>query len=387
MHVVISGAGIGGLTAALCCIKQGFKVTLLEQASELREVGAGVQISSNGSVVLRELGLLKKAEAVGVKPISFRVLGLEDDDIISDMPLGPSAAERYGEYFYQFHRADLLDILASELPARVLRLGTRVESFGQDENSAWAILKTGEEVRGDVLIGADGIHSAIRPQLVGDGRTTFSGKLVWRALIPAEKIRDLNFKEQFYGWAGPDRMVWAYWVRPNALFNFGGVVPSHEVRREYRGKIRQTSKKCAAHYAVPIRASIGSSPLSIEHSLPAYMIATHFQNGHQVKSRCWVIQRTLCCLISRRERVNRWKMLSCSRFASRAMGHPPSRLLWRIMVEAPAPHDQGSIRGPRGSYFLDRKRPGSSPGAQRPNARSSPGRSASHNSLALAVRV
>lgn len=175
MHVVISGAGIGGLTAALCCIKQGFKVTLLEQASELREVGAGVQISSNGSVVLRELGLLKKAEAVGVKPISFRVLGLEDDDIISDMPLGPSAAERYGEYFYQFHRADLLDILASELPARVLRLGTRVESFGQDENSAWAILKTGEEVRGDVLIGADGIHSAIRPQLVGDGRTTFLG--------------------------------------------------------------------------------------------------------------------------------------------------------------------------------------------------------------------
>ena len=104
MHVITVGAGLGGLSAALCCLKHGLKVTLLEQATELREVGAGVQISSNGSVILRELGLLEKAAAIGVKPISFRVLGFEDDSIISDMPLGPAAAERYGEPFHQFHR-------------------------------------------------------------------------------------------------------------------------------------------------------------------------------------------------------------------------------------------------------------------------------------------
>ena len=74
MHVITVGAGLGGLSAALCCLKHGLKVTLLEQATELREVGAGVQISSNGSVILRELGLLEKAAAIGVKPISFRVL-------------------------------------------------------------------------------------------------------------------------------------------------------------------------------------------------------------------------------------------------------------------------------------------------------------------------
>lgn len=232
MHVLISGAGIGGLSAALCCIKQGMKVTLLEQAGALREVGAGVQISSNGTVVLRELGLMAKAESIGVKPVSFRVLGLEDGKVISDMPLGPAAAERYGEPFYQFHRADLLDIIAAELPPGVLRVGCRVESFEQDADGVDAILKSGERVRGDVLIGADGIHSAIRPRLVGDGPTTFSGKLVWRALIPASKIEALDFKERFYGWAGSDRMVWAYWVRPQTLFNFGGVVPSSEVRRE-----------------------------------------------------------------------------------------------------------------------------------------------------------
>src|SRR4029079_17071940 len=112
MRIIISGAGIGGLSAALCCIKQGFKVTLLEQAPALREVGAGVQISSNGSVVLRELGLLQKAEAVAVKPVSVRVFSREDGEIISYIPLGPEAADRYGEAFYQFHRADLLDVLA-----------------------------------------------------------------------------------------------------------------------------------------------------------------------------------------------------------------------------------------------------------------------------------
>ena len=72
MHVIIAGAGIGGLTTALCCLREGMKVTLLEQARELKEVGAGVQISSNGAIVLRELGLLDMVERVAVKPITFR---------------------------------------------------------------------------------------------------------------------------------------------------------------------------------------------------------------------------------------------------------------------------------------------------------------------------
>ena len=232
MHLIIVGAGLGGLSAALCCLKHGLKVTLLEQATELREVGAGVQISSNGSVILRELGLLEKAAAIGVKPISFRVLGFEDDSIISDMPLGPAAAERYGEPFHQFHRADLLDVLSSALPRNVLRLSCRVVDFQQSAAGVTVRTATNETISGDVLVGADGIHSVIRTQLVGDSPTAFSGKLVWRALIPAADVRTLDFKERFYGWAGASRMVWAYWVRPNTLFNFGGVVPWHELRRE-----------------------------------------------------------------------------------------------------------------------------------------------------------
>ncbi|SFU21811.1 alpha/beta hydrolase fold domain-containing protein [Mesorhizobium sp. YR577] len=232
MHVIVVGAGIGGLSTALQCLRLGMRVTLLEHAPALREIGAGVQISSNGTVVLKQLGLLSDADAVGVRPVSFRVLAFDDDSIISDMPLGPAAAERYGETFYQFHRADLLGILADALPKGVLRLNARVADFDQDADGVRVTLADGEQISGDVLVGADGIHSVIRKKLVGDGGTVFSGKLVWRALIPADRIRNMAFKERFYGWAGADRMVWAYWVRPGMLFNFGGVVPATEVHRE-----------------------------------------------------------------------------------------------------------------------------------------------------------
>lgn len=232
MHVIIVGAGIGGTTAALCCLREGLQVTLLEQATELREVGAGVQISSNGSVVFRELGLLEKLDRVAVKPVSFQVISFETGEVVSNMPLGPAAAERYGATFFQFHRADLLDVLGAALPHGIVQTNHRVISVEQDDISVSAILENGTRITGDVLIGADGIHSAVRKAIVGDGGTTFSGKLVWRALVQPERIKSLDFKERFYGWAGKGRMVWGYWVRPKTLFNFGGVVPSDEVRRE-----------------------------------------------------------------------------------------------------------------------------------------------------------
>lgn len=232
MHAIVVGAGIGGLATALACRKAGIAVTLLEQASALKEVGAGVQVSSNGTKVLRELGLLAAADAVGVRPVSFRVSSFETGDVIADFPLGPEAAARYGGTFYQLHRADLLDLLAAALPPGMLRLGARVASVVQDAHGVTARLTSGDEVRGDVLIGADGIHSAVRAAVGITDEKKFSGKLVWRALVPAERIARHDFKPRFYGYAGRDRMVWAYWVRPGALMNFGGVVPSAEVHAE-----------------------------------------------------------------------------------------------------------------------------------------------------------
>lgn len=232
MHAIIVGAGIGGLSAALLFRKAGIDVTLLEQASELREVGAGVQISSNGTVALRELGVLDAVDAVAVRAASFQVLHFETGELIADFPLGQPARERYGERFYQVHRADLLDILAAALPGDILRTGARVEEIRQDADGVTAILASGEEVKGDLLVGADGIHSVVRKSLGIDVEPAFSGKLVWRALVPAERITECAFEERFYGHTGRDRMVWGYWVRPKTLFNFGGVVPATEIHRE-----------------------------------------------------------------------------------------------------------------------------------------------------------
>ncbi len=232
MRTIIVGAGIGGLTTALACNKAGIETVLLEQAEALREIGAGVQVSSNGTVVLRELGLSDAIDAVGVKPVSFRVASFETGDLISDFPLGPDAAARYGETFFQFHRADLLDVLSAALPPDILRLGARVASVSQDSQGVTAHLEDGSTVRGDLLIGADGIHSAVRHSIGITDDRSFSGKLVWRALVPADRIAQYDFKERFYGYAGRDRMVWAYWVRPGEQFNFGGVVPATEVHKE-----------------------------------------------------------------------------------------------------------------------------------------------------------
>ena len=232
MHAIVVGAGIGGLATALACNKAGIAVTLLEQAAALKEVGAGVQISSNGTVVLRELGLLDAIDKIGVKPVSFRVTSFESGEVITDFPLGPEAAARYGETFYQLHRADLLDVFVAALPPGILRLGARVTEIAEDARGVTAVLASGEEVRGDFLVGADGIHSAVRRSLGITDDKKFSGKMVWRALVPVERIAQYDFKPRFYGYAGRDRMVWAYWVRPRMLFNFGGVVPSTEVRGE-----------------------------------------------------------------------------------------------------------------------------------------------------------
>jgi salicylate hydroxylase len=232
MHVLICGAGIGGLAAAHTCLKAGFEVTLLEQAQALHEIGAGVQISSNGTKVLSDIGLRDAIDAVGVRSQSFHVLTYETGEPIAEFPLGETASSHYGDIFYQLHRADLVDALSAALPDGILRFGARVDRIEQDADGAHAILEDGEAVRGDVVIGADGIHSAVRRSmgLVDDAQ--FSGKLVWRALVPAERIAEYGFGENFYGYAGRDRMVWAYWVRPGQQFNFGGVVPSDEVHRE-----------------------------------------------------------------------------------------------------------------------------------------------------------
>ena len=232
MHVLIVGAGIAGLTAAIALRHKGIDATIIEQASQLSEIGAGIQIAANGSVVLRELGLEQAVAAKSVIPGSFDMRDIRDGKLLWVAPLGEEGTRRWGAPLYNVHRADLIEILADALPAESLRLGLHSTGFSQDDNGVTVHIEDGDDLHGDVLIGADGIHSVIRKQLFGEDDVQFSNILMWRALIPAEKLEHVDLPERGNYWFGPGRTLITYWIRPQNLYSILASVPSGEVHRE-----------------------------------------------------------------------------------------------------------------------------------------------------------
>ncbi|MDT4835033.1 Kynurenine 3-monooxygenase [compost metagenome] len=165
-------------------------------------------------------------------PLSYDTRDILSGRLLYTAPLGAQGAERWGAPLYNVHRADLIDLLAAELPPGVLRLGTRCTDFSQDAEGVSLQLASGEILRGDALIGADGIHSLVRRQLIGEEDIQFSNILMWRALIPAERLRDLDLPEHGNYWVGPGRTLITYWVRSRQLYSVLASVPVAEVHRE-----------------------------------------------------------------------------------------------------------------------------------------------------------
>lgn len=232
MHILISGGGIGGLTAAIALRYHGIEATVLEQAREMKEIGAGVQIAANASIVLRELGIEDAVCQAGVIPGSYDYRDLHTGRMLYAAPLGDDAAERYGAPLYNIHRADLIDILKKALPADAIRLNSRVESYSQSDSGVEACLSSGETITGDALIACDGIHSVIRQKFLGEEPKHFAGFLMWRSLLTAEEVEGLGLEENGNYWFGPGRTLITYWVRSKNLYSILASVPANEVLRE-----------------------------------------------------------------------------------------------------------------------------------------------------------
>lgn len=232
MHILIAGGGIGGLTAAIALRHHGIDVTVLEQASEMREIGAGIQIAANASIVLRRLGLEEAVRDAGVVPLSYDYRDLFTGRMLYAAPLGPEAAQRYGAPLYNIHRADLVDILMEALPPGAIRFSSRVDSFRQADDGVEAVLASGETVTADALIGCDGIHSPIRRQMIGEEPKHFAGILMWRSLLTAEQVEGIGLEERGNYWFGPGRTLITYWVRSKKLYSILASVPADEVLRE-----------------------------------------------------------------------------------------------------------------------------------------------------------
>ena len=242
MRVIVAGGGIGGLTTAIALRHQGIDALVLEQSQVLAEIGAGIQIAANAAIVLRELGLESKMQAVGVKPQSYDYRDLRSGKMLYQAPLGDEAASRYGAPMYNIHRADLVQMLFDAVPSEAKRLGARCVAVSQDKNGVEVRLQTGETLCADALVGCDGIHSVVRQHLRGEEKKHFANILMWRSLIPAERLEGLHLEERGNYWFGPGRTLITYWVRPKNLYSVLASVPAHEVQRESWDESGDTSE-------------------------------------------------------------------------------------------------------------------------------------------------
>ncbi len=223
LRVLIAGAGIGGLTAALALLQKGIDVEVFERAPELKEAGAGLHCSPNGVRVLQTLGLNDALERVAVKAVD-RDIRLWDTGQSWRLPNhGASSEERYGAPYLFLHRGDLHAMLVSAIRAQrpeILHVNARCVDFAQDGSGVTLDVEGHGSVRGDVLIGADGVKSIVRGKLFGDDNPKFTGRLAWRGLVPIERLPEPMRAPITTNWIGPNGSVTTYPVRKGELMNF-----------------------------------------------------------------------------------------------------------------------------------------------------------------------
>jgi salicylate hydroxylase len=233
--ILIAGAGIGGLAAACCLLKAGHRVEVYEQAPQLAEVGAGIQISANAMHVLRYLGVGDSIAKVGVKPQAY-VFRLHDTgEVIQRFSLSDEHERLHGAPYTQLHRADFHEILAArlrELDPNAVRLNHKVTGFSETGSGIQLRFADGSTAQGDFLIGADGLKSVVRGQIVGDLAATYTGDAAWRITVPVERL-PRDFLEQVMSvFMGPGGHVVCYYLRGGKLLNFVGLVEIDEISEE-----------------------------------------------------------------------------------------------------------------------------------------------------------
>jgi salicylate hydroxylase len=232
LSVGVVGGGIGGLTAALCLLRAGLDVQVYEQAPRLTEVGAGVQVSPNASRVLHGLGLAGSLAETGVKPLAWHQRRWDDGRTLLRAPLAEALEATFGFPHYQMHRADLLATLAAAVPAERIHLGHRLVSLTDHDDGVEARFDNGHRAQFDVLVGADGIHSAVRHWLFGAEDARFTGCVAYRGMVPAERLGHLGLEVTAQLWLGPGRHFVHYFISGGRLVNFVAVVEHDEWARE-----------------------------------------------------------------------------------------------------------------------------------------------------------
>jgi 3-hydroxybenzoate 6-monooxygenase len=228
-QVIITGGGIGGLGAALMLARKGVRVTVLEQAPEFAEVGAGLQLAPNITRMLDEVGVLEKILPLSVQPKRLVFMNAVTGEMLTSLDL-LDARKRYGAPYIVLHRSDLLDALreaAEAEPNVVLRTDHRVESVQDKGDSVVVTCANGSELTGQLVVGADGLHSVVRKELVQDEPVP-SGYVAYRGAVPIEDVDRRMDMDDVVVWMGPGLHLVQYPVRAGKLYNQVAVFRSQE---------------------------------------------------------------------------------------------------------------------------------------------------------------
>ncbi|PVE09682.1 FAD-dependent monooxygenase [Limnohabitans sp. Rim28] len=234
-RIAIAGAGVAGLTTALALLQQGFKVDVFEQASQLGELGAGLQISPNGSRVLQALGLEAALKTCVSQAQGKEIRMWNTGQRWKLFDLGEDCLARFGAPYWMVHRGDLHRVLVEAFNARSdrpVRLNARVVNARSTEAGVTFELNDGSQHRADGLLAADGVHSVLREQLLGEDKAQFTGLLAWRGLVPVERLSAHLQAPVGTNWVGPGAHVITYPVRGGQLMNVVGIIEREGWRSE-----------------------------------------------------------------------------------------------------------------------------------------------------------
>jgi salicylate hydroxylase len=219
-NVIVIGAGIGGLTAALSLQRQGLKVSVYERASELSELGAGLLVSPNAMHALDFLGIGAKVADVSSISTGHQYRHYQTGDVLQRQPSSDAYKSRYGAGMLQVHRADLHHALSAAVLANdcgCIHLDHQCTSVSQDNRSVVARFANNTVVTGDALIGCDGGRSIVREEIHGPERVAFTGQVAFRALVPTAKLAKAVPSRCMY--IGPGRLFLNYLLRHGVLMN------------------------------------------------------------------------------------------------------------------------------------------------------------------------
>jgi salicylate hydroxylase len=221
-RIAVVGAGLGGLAAAIALRRQGFEVRIYEQAPELAEFGAGINISPNSVKFFQAVELADKLHAIAAEPVGLSWRDWGTDTINYSLPFG-DFEKRYGARYYVVHRSDLHRLLSEAVPQSSIELGKRCVGAESRNGVAGLTFEDGSSAEADVVVGCDGIRSAVRRTVFGGEGPHYAGTMCWRALAPSSALPKDYHDRYVNQWSGNGGFVISYYIRQGAFINFVAV--------------------------------------------------------------------------------------------------------------------------------------------------------------------